>query len=68
VVLIVFAGVGIWIIKEAFEDEKPKWMMEKVSSFWALSAMGVLGSIDEGAVGVALKNFRVVSILCWRVL
>jgi putative Mn2+ efflux pump MntP len=53
VVLIVFAGVGVWIIKEAFEDEKPKWMMEKVSSFWALSAMGVLGSIDEGAVGVS---------------
>jgi putative Mn2+ efflux pump MntP len=53
VVLIVFAGVGIWIIKEAFEGEQPKWMMEKVSSFWALSAMGVLGSIDEGAVGVS---------------
>ena len=28
-------------------------MMDKVSSFWALSAMGVLGSIDEGAVGVS---------------
>ena len=27
--------------------------MGKVSSFWALSAMGVLGSIDEGAVGVS---------------
>jgi putative Mn2+ efflux pump MntP len=53
VVLIVFAGAGIWIIKEAFEDEQPKWIMEKVSSFWALSAMGVLGSIDEGDVGVS---------------
>jgi putative Mn2+ efflux pump MntP len=53
VVLIVFAGVGLWIIKEAFEGEQPKWMMDNVSSFWALSAVGVLGSIDEGAVGVS---------------
>jgi putative Mn2+ efflux pump MntP len=47
VVLIVFAGVGVWIIIEAFEDEQPKWMMGKVSSFWALSAMGVSRFMDN---------------------
>ena len=52
VVLIVFCGVGVWIVKEAFEDESPKWIKKNVSSFWVLLAMGVLGSFDEGAVGV----------------
>ena len=52
IVLIVFCGVGVWIIKEAFEDESPKWIKKNISSFWALLAMGTLGSIDEGAVGI----------------
>lgn len=51
VVLIVFCGVGVWIIKEAFEDEQSK-SMKDASSFWILLATGVLGSLDEGAVGV----------------
>ena len=52
VVLIVFCGVGVWIIKKAFEDESPKWIKKNISSFWVLSAMGILGSFDEGAVGI----------------
>lgn len=51
VVLIVFCGVGAWIIKEAFDDEQSK-SMKNASSFWLLLATGVLGSFDEGAVGV----------------
>jgi putative Mn2+ efflux pump MntP len=52
-ILIVFVGVGVWIIREAFENEQPELSMEKASSLLALSAIGVLGSIDEGAVGVS---------------
>jgi putative Mn2+ efflux pump MntP len=52
-VLIVFAMVGIWIIKEAFGDEESKWVNKTVSSFWSLSVMGTLGSLDEGAVGIS---------------
>lgn len=52
VVLFVFCGVGVWIIREAFEDEPPRWIEKNVSSFWVLLVMGTLGSIDEGAVGV----------------
>lgn len=52
VVLTVFCGVGVWIIKEAFEDESPKGLKSKISSFWVLLAMGTLGSIDEGAIGI----------------
>lgn len=51
VVLIVFCGVGAWIIKEAFEDDQSK-SVKNASSFWLLLATGVLGSLDEGAVGV----------------
>jgi putative Mn2+ efflux pump MntP len=51
IVLIVFTTVGIWIIKEALEEEQPNY--EKISSFWAITAMGSLGSIDEGAVGIS---------------
>jgi putative Mn2+ efflux pump MntP len=54
VVLIVFTSVGVWIIKEAFENEKLEWMREKVSSFFTLSAIGILGSIDEGVIGVII--------------
>jgi putative Mn2+ efflux pump MntP len=59
VVLIVFASVGVCIIKEAFEDEQPKWVEKKTSSFWALLAMGVLGSLDEGAVGVGYPFLKI---------
>ena len=52
VVLIVFCGVGVWVIKEAFEDESSKWFKKNISSFWVLLVMGILGSLDEGAVGV----------------
>jgi putative Mn2+ efflux pump MntP len=53
IVLAVFTVIGARIIREALEDEQPKWVMEKVSSFWALSAMGTLASIDEGAIGIS---------------
>lgn len=52
VVLIVFCGVGVWIIKEAFEDESSEWFKKNIASFWILLVMGILGSLDEGAVGV----------------
>ncbi len=53
VILIVFCGVGAWIIKEAFEDEVSKWKEKNITSFWVLLVMGILGSIDEGAVGIS---------------
>lgn len=53
IVLIVFCSVGAWIIKEAFEDESPKWVQKNISSFWVLLTMGTLGSIDEGAIGIS---------------
>jgi putative Mn2+ efflux pump MntP len=52
VVLIVFSLVGLRIIREALEDERHE-VMERVSSFWAMAAMGTLASIDEGAVGIS---------------
>jgi putative Mn2+ efflux pump MntP len=52
VILIVFCGVGAWIIKEAFENESSKWKEKNITSFWVLLVMGTLGSIDEGAVGI----------------
>ncbi len=52
VILIVFCGVGAWIIKEAFEDESSKWKGKNIASFWVLLVMGTLGSIDEGAMGI----------------
>lgn len=58
VVLIIFCGVGVWIIKEAFEDERSK-SMENVSSFWLLLATGVLGSLDEGVVGVGYPFLKI---------
>ncbi|MBN2153907.1 MAG: manganese efflux pump [Candidatus Lokiarchaeota archaeon] len=52
VILIVFCGVGAWIIKEAFEDESSEWKKKDLTSFWVLLVMGTLGSIDEGAIGI----------------
>lgn len=52
VVLIVFCGVGAWMIREAFEDEKPESLIKNIPSFWILLSMGIMGSLDEGAVGV----------------
>ncbi len=46
VLLIVFCGVGGWIIKEAFEEETDKWKEKKISSFWVLLVLGILGSLD----------------------
>jgi len=53
VVLAVFTVIGAWIVREALEDERPEWIMKKVSSFWELSAIGILSSIDEGAIGIS---------------
>jgi len=56
IILIVFGGVGIWILKEAFEDETSstiqKWKEKNLTSFWVLLIIGTLGSMDEGAVGI----------------
>ncbi|OLS12538.1 MAG: hypothetical protein RBG13Loki_3849 [Promethearchaeota archaeon CR_4] len=52
VLLVVFCGVGVWIIKEAFEEEKDRWKEKDITSFWVLLTLGVLGSLDEGAVGI----------------
>ena len=51
-ILLVFCGVGIWVIKEAFENESSKWKEKNIGSFWVLLVMGTLGSIDEGAIGI----------------
>jgi len=53
VVLAVFTVIGAWIVREALEDERPEWIMKRVSSFWELSAIGILSSIDEGAIGIS---------------
>lgn len=53
VVLAVFTVIGAWIVREALEDEQPEWIMKRVSSFWELSAIGILSSIDEGAIGIS---------------
>jgi putative Mn2+ efflux pump MntP len=53
VVLAVFTVIGVWIVREALEDEQPEWIIKRVSSFWELSAIGILSSIDEGAIGIS---------------
>jgi putative Mn2+ efflux pump MntP len=53
VVLAVFTVIGVWIVREALENEQPEWIMKRVSSFWELSAIGILSSIDEGAIGIS---------------
>jgi manganese efflux pump family protein len=52
IILVVFCGVGIWIIKEAFENEKQNLQGRNLQSFWILLLLGTLGSFDEGAVGL----------------
>lgn len=66
VVLIVFCGVGGWIIKEAFENESSEWKDKNLSSFWVLLVMGILGSIDEGAVGIGFPFLNIS--LAWIVI
>jgi len=39
VVLAVFTVIGVWIVREALEDEQPEWIMKRISSFWELSAI-----------------------------
>ncbi len=52
VVLLVFCGVGCWIVMEAFKNESRKWVGENVSAFWVLLTMGTLGSFDEAAIAI----------------
>jgi putative Mn2+ efflux pump MntP len=59
VILFVFCGVGIWIIKEAFEDESSKWKEKNITSFWILVFMGILGSFDEGAIGIGYPYLEI---------
>ncbi len=70
VVLVVFCGVGAWIIKEAFEDETEKWKTKNISSFWVLMTLGILGSLDEGAVGIsyAFLDVPVWVIIVWVII
>jgi len=65
VILVVFCGGGGWIIREAFEEEKNKWEGEGVTSRWVLVTVGVLGSLDKGAVGIGYPFLDVPS---WRLL
>lgn len=53
VILFVFCGVGLWIIMETLTEEKERGMGKKITSFWILFMLGVLGSLDEGAVGIS---------------
>ncbi len=70
VILVVFCGVGAWIIKEAFEEEKDKWKGKDLTSFWVLVTLGVLGSLDEGAVGIsyAFLDVPVWIIIVWVII
>lgn len=51
VVLIVFCGVGAWVIKESFEDKEAK-LGNNLLTFWTILLIGTLGSLDEAAVGI----------------
>lgn len=61
VVLIVFCGVGAWVIKEAFEDEEAK-IRKNFLTFWMILLIGTLGSLDEAVVGIGYP-FLEISIL-----
>jgi putative Mn2+ efflux pump MntP len=65
VILAVFSGVGIWVIKEAFEDEEQAVQGKNLGSFWVLLLLGTLGSFDEGATGLsyAFLNIPVIAII-----
>jgi putative Mn2+ efflux pump MntP len=52
IVLLVFGGVGLWIIKETLEEEETDFQRKNLDSFWTLVILGILGSLDEGIVGV----------------
>jgi putative Mn2+ efflux pump MntP len=58
-ILIVFCGIGLWIIKEAFENESSKWKEKNITSFWVLLIVGTLGSIDEGAIGIGFPFLEI---------
>ena len=66
VVLIVFCGVGGWVIKEGLEDEPLEAERHKSTTFWGLMVMGVLSSIDEGIVGFGFHFIDVP--LCWIII
>lgn len=70
VILVVFCGVGVWIIKETFEEEEEKWKGKNINSFWVLVSLGVLGSLDEGAVGIsyAFLDVPVWIIIIWVII
>jgi len=70
VILVVFCGVGAWIIIEAFGEEKDKWKGKDITSFWVLLTLGVLGSLDEGAVGIGYPflDVPVVVIIAWVII
>jgi putative Mn2+ efflux pump MntP len=53
IVLLIFSGVGIWIIKEATENDENKIDLNKASSFIGLVIIGIASSLDEGATGLA---------------
>ncbi|UYP48538.1 manganese efflux pump MntP [Candidatus Lokiarchaeum ossiferum] len=56
-VLIAFVFVGIWIIREAIEGENEQKLKEKnIFSFWILILIGILGSIDEGVIGITYSQ------------
>jgi putative Mn2+ efflux pump MntP len=70
VILVVFCGVGAWIIREAFEEDKDKWKEKDITSVWVLVTLGVLGSLDEGAVGIGYPflDVPIVVIITWVII
>lgn len=64
ILLLVFCGVGIWVIKESFEEEHEqeesnKLKMKNLSSLWVLTLLGTLSSIDEGTVGIGFAFLEI---------
>lgn len=57
VVLIVFCGVGVWVIKEAFEEEEK--LGNDFLTFWMILLIGTLGSLDEAVVGIGYPFLKI---------
>jgi len=57
VVLIVFCGVGVWVIKEAFEEEEK--LGNDFLTFWMILFIGTLGSLDEAVVVIGYPFLKI---------
>ncbi len=53
IILVIFVGLILWVIKEAREGGDQLQLQQKnLFSFWVLLVLGALTSLDEGAIGV----------------